>query len=223
MTDGQVFARSRPWQGWLILAGGLPAFHLEAPSVADRLLQKAATSPCAVWIDAEVTLNAGVERMIDEIEPFLSSPIERLGPEEKAPDVDLEAGLILMVGNDLNRWLQSIGSTPTGLWALRRLDEGSAVFACGAAAAVLGERAFSPVADDRGCEGVGWLPGAVVLPGTPDPAHQPQVKRYLSETDRSYALGLLDETVMAIGPQGQIEVWSGAPPKVVLGRGWITG
>ncbi len=219
--DGEIFARARPWLGWLVLAGEVPEAHLDTSEISGRLLERADPSLAAVWIDPEARLDPGVERIIDEMEPLLSAPIERLGPGDDIPGSDVEVGLILMTGGDLALWADMLGSGSAGQWVGDRLDDGSIVFAGAAAAAALGELVFRDGVRDRGTAGAGWLPGAVLLPSVSDPADHPDVREYLSDTDHSYALGLQPGTAVAIGPQGQVEVWSSEPPRIVLGRGWI--
>lgn len=219
--DEAIFARGRSWSGWLVVAGGVPAIPLELPGIADRLLAKTHPSLAAVWIDPEPGPNPGIERLIEEIEPLLFAPVERVGPGDAMPDDAVDVGLILVGGGDPDCWLKTLGSAAMGRWVSDRLDDGSAVFATGAAAAVLGSHVFDDEADPVGDTGLGWLTGAVLLPGILDPADCPGVRQYLSKTVHSYALGLPEGTAVAIGPQGQIEVWTGEPPKIVLGRGWI--
>jgi hypothetical protein len=172
-----------------------------------------------VWVDPEAAPSPNLERMLEEFELVLSEPVERLGAGENLPQDSAEIGAILMAGRDSRLWLETLGAGAAGRWVSDHLTAGSLVFAAGAAAAVLGDRVF----DDgvRDCQGLGWLAGAVLLPGASDPADDPKVRRYLAETDHSYALGLPEDTVLAIGPQRQIEVWSGPSPRLMFGRGWI--
>jgi len=219
--DEEVFARARPWLGWLVISGGIPATRPDVQSISERLLKTVDPSLAPVWIDPEGEPAPGLEDMIEDMELLLSAPIERLEPGDDMPGAEIEVGLILIVGRNLDRWLETLGSTPAGDWVADRLDAGVVVFAGAAAAAVLGDRIFPDGADSPGCPGLGWLPGAVLLPGVSDPVDYPEVREYLTKTDHSYALGLQEGTAVAIGPQGQVEVWTGEPPRIVLGRGWI--
>lgn len=218
---GEIFARARPWLGWLVLAGVFPDSPLEMSEISVRLLERADPSLASVWIDPEARLDMGVERIIEEMEPLLSAPIERLGPGDGFPGSEVEVGLILMTGGDVLLWAEVLGAGSAGQWVAARLDSGSVVFAGAAAAAALGESVFCDSVRDRRTAGAGWLPGAVLLPSGSDPADHPEVRAYLSDTDRSYALGMQPGTAVAIGPGGQVEVWSSEPPRIVLGRGWI--
>jgi hypothetical protein len=222
MTRGaEIFVRARPWLGWLVLAGQVRQSDVDASDIIGRLLDKADPSLTAFWLDPESSPDPGLERIIDEIEPLLSAPIERLGAGDDVPRESVEVGLILMAGSDLALWTDVLGSTGAGQWVGDRLDDGSVVFAAAAAASALGELVFGEGVRECGIHGAGWLPRAAVLSSDSDPADHPDLKDYLSETDHSYALGLQPGTAVAIGPQGQVEVWSGEPPRIVLGQGWI--
>jgi hypothetical protein len=38
-----------------------------------------------------------------------------------------------------------------------------------------------------------------------------------------YAVGLAETAVLALGPQGEVEVWSSVPPRLLLGKAWRSG
>jgi len=46
------------------------------------------------------------------------------------------------------------------------------------------------------------------------------VTELLAAEDHSYAVGLGEGSVLALGPRGEVEVWGEARPTVTLGRGW---
>jgi hypothetical protein len=221
--DEAVFTRAGAWLGWLVVAGGVPSDPMELVLVSDRLLERTDPSLPAFWVDPERAANPAFERMIEDLDLVLSAPVERLGSGEPAPVEVVDVGLIVMGGVDQGCWSEALRSSATGEWVAGRLQQGSVVFAGGAAAAALGDRIFHERAEPEGVSGLGWLPGAVLLPGVTDPADHPTVKRYLTRTDHSYALGLPQGTAVALGPQGQVEVWAGDPPKLVLGKGWMPG
>lgn len=207
--------------GWLVVAGGMPSDPMELVQVCDRLIEKADPSLPAIWIDPERGPNPGIESMIEDLDLVLPTPVERLEPGQAIPSEAIDAGLIVMGGADSERWSETLGPGGTGEWVMALLEKGSVVFAGGAAAAALGDLVLRDESDEGGHPGLGWLPGALLLPRITNPADDPAIKRYLTQTDHSYALGLQEGTAVAIGPQGEVEVWTGEPPKLVLGRGWM--
>jgi len=68
--------------------------------------------------------------------------------------------------------------------------------------------------------GLGWLPGAIVLLGETDPMECAEVRDGLGGPGKKYALGLPPGAILAIGPEGEAEVWGDVRPTLALGRGW---
>jgi len=218
----QVFARVSPWLGWLVISGSAPYSSPLEDELSARILAHCdLTMPC-LWFDMDGEPSPGMEITIEEIEPEFAAPIERIGVEDDLPGEDLEASLILMASRHPDRWVEMVADTPLGTWLLGQLEAGGVVFAAGAAAAALGSWVFPAGADTPGCKGAAWLPGAVLLPGIADPVVHTEVRAHLSRAENSYALGLPEDSTLSLGPEGQVEVWGGSAPKVVLGRGWLT-
>lgn len=203
------------------MSGGVLTTQPGATAISDWLVEKMGPGSAGVWIDPEGEAHPAPELLIEELELLLSAPIERLGTKDTFPNAATQVGLILMVGRDLDCWLESLGSGTAGDWVAGQLDDGCAVYVSSAATAALGDWVFPDGGDHQGRPGLGWLPGSVILPGVSEPASYPGVRRYLSKTDLSYALGLHEGTALAFGPLGQVEVLTGEPPKIVLGRGWM--
>ncbi|MGA2111919.1 MAG: hypothetical protein ABSG98_07190 [Anaerolineales bacterium] len=138
------------------------------------------------------------------------------GREENSPLLAAleEAALIVMAdcgpAESLREALEESEASDMLLEALR---SGCVILAEGAAAEVLGQFTGS----EELVPGLGWLPGAVVqahhLPDRPCPA--------LSRRSHLYRLGLVEESVLALGPGGAVELWGGPSPVVTFGTGWL--
>ena len=218
----QVFARVSPWLGWLVMSGSAPYRSALGDELSARILAHCdLTLPC-FWLDMDGEPSPGMEITIEDIEPEFAAPIERIGVEDELPAEDLEASLILMAGRNAERWVEMIADTPLGTWLMGQLNAGGVVLAAGAAAAAIGSWVFPAGADTPGFKGAAWLPGAVLLPGIVEPAVHTEIRAHLAQTERSYALGIPEDSTLSLGPEGQVEVWGGSAPKVVLGRGWLT-
>ncbi|MGH2606033.1 MAG: hypothetical protein ACRDG5_05535, partial [Anaerolineales bacterium] len=102
---------------------------------------------------------------------------------------------------------------------LGSVTEGGLVLASQAASGCFGSWTLPGPAHDIS-PGLAWLPGAIVLAGEADPAGREEVRRLLRDRDHSYAIGLPSAAILALGPQGEVEVWGGAAPRVALGKGW---
>ncbi len=93
------------------------------------------------------------------------------------------------------------------------------IVAIGPAAAAIGTWTV-PTSEDDIVPGLKWLPGALILPGEPAPADLDKVRTLLEDQPKAYALGLREASLVAFGPEGQIEVWGDAQPRLILGSGW---
>jgi hypothetical protein len=66
-------------------------------------------------------------------------------------------------------------------------------------------------------DALGWVMNGIILPDQPAPSHIDQIRDHISDHIESYAIGLPEHAMLALGPENQIEVWSDTPPTVFLG------
>ena len=57
----------------------------------------------------------------------------------------------------------------------------------------------------------------IILPGQTAPSHIDHIRDLISDHIESYAIGLPEHALLALGPDNQIEVWSDTPPTIFLG------
>lgn len=203
----RVFLRVRA-PGWLVLVGSLPGLE-GAPIWMERLLAHTDLSRPVNWLQSDLYglepaefLNALEDILDRSIEP---TPVEDLGWEN--------SGLLFVsVPPDTPEVQDRI---------LECLRGGGTLTAIGGAAAALGEMQAS--AAGQVTAGLGWMPSSVILtpsgPGVRDPA----VLDWLRGPERRYALRFSEGSVLALGPEGEVEVWSEPPPAVTLGPSWTRG
>jgi hypothetical protein len=161
---------------------------------------------------------AAVERFAGDLEAWLSVEVELLGPDD-VPDVDWrEAGLVVLTGGPSSVWVASLAGRDGERAVLEAAGEGSLIYAADAAAEALG--AWIAVPGDVPSPGTRWLAGAMILAQRADPTGVPGVKEMLAGEDHSYAVGLGEGAVLALGPRGEVEVWGEARPTITLGLGW---
>jgi hypothetical protein len=98
---------------------------------------------------------------------------------------------------------------------------GAVILPTGSAAASLGTWYLS--ATNAVEAGVGWVAGAIILTEVAEPSEHDTVRSWLEEEPKGYALALAEHTLVALGPDGDIEVWGDAEPVIVLGPGWSEG
>jgi hypothetical protein len=188
------------------------------PQLAEQLLRHTDLSePCHVLIAG--TPRSGRAQFIEDLEILLETKVEvtRLAVLPRARD--LGGGLIALVGGDVDEWLVACLSRGLDESLLGSLADGGVVLASQAACAVFGSwvildglSAVSPA--------LGWLPRALIAPDAAGEPVADQILRLLREQDHAYAIGLLPEAILALGPRGEVEAWGDVPPRVTLGKGW---
>jgi hypothetical protein len=206
-------------QGWALLAGALPSIGTAFPDLAERLLERIDVSRPPLGIKPSGAQPGPLMAFIDELEILIEMPGEVLDVGQEAADRLADAGMVVLAGGSTHDWLQALFHSPFEQSLVEFLQDGHLVLAAGSSAGALGAWTFEEGVYEL-TEALGWLPGAVVLPGIHDPGSLPEVRRILSTEVRSFALGLPRDTALAIGPRGEAQVWSQAAPKLVLGKGW---
>jgi len=53
------------------------------------------------------------------------------------------------------------------------------------------------------------------------PASKVGVRQKIEAQMKSYAISIAPDTIIGVGPQGKIEIWSDAAPEILLGKGWV--
>jgi cyanophycinase-like exopeptidase len=215
---GGLFEDFKPL-GWAVLAGGLPSIGSAFPDLGERLLERIDISRPPLGIKPRGAQPRRLMAFMEELEILIETPGEVLDAGEEAADRLEDAGIVVLAGGGIRDWLQALTHSPLEQSLMAYLQSGNLVLAAGSSAGALGGWTFEEGVYEL-TEAVGWLPGAVVLPGIDDPASLPEVRRILCAETRSFALGLPRDTALAIGPRGEVQVWSRAAPKLVLGKGW---
>lgn len=221
MSEPHPVIRHRAPAGWLALSGTLPRLGGEYPQLAARLLEKinlAARMLILVLPDVDPLL---VRRFREDVEELLGAPpaVEILRQNR---DTDLRGvSFLALTGGDVESWFFALSREIMEERLLQHLEAGGVILASDASCAGLGSWRFRPGIPEP-VQGLGWLPGGLILPGIAEPGGLQAVRDLLAGQDQSYALGLPSGTALAVGAEGDIEVWSRKAPKVILGLGWST-
>lgn len=219
MTDADRVFRRDTQAGWLILSAEIPSLGDEYPQLAEHIVQRMNLSrPAASLLLGEYP-PAGWGDLLEGIEALFGHPVTNLSLAQPVPDELSNAGLLVLGGGDRWSWLAELHGTRLEELVLRALHEGALILATGEMASVVGSWTLTP-GQGRESPGLNWLPGAVVLPDERDPASLGSIQELLTRHDRAYALGLHSQSVVALGPGGEIEVWGERQPTLLLGRGW---
>jgi hypothetical protein len=208
--------------GWVVLASQVPRLGGETPALAEHLVERMDVSrpaACLVSPDGEP---AGLDLFLEEIEVLLQLQPALLDASLEPPAELANASLIMLVGGSNQEWIERLDQTLLGDLLLQALADGAILLAVGPAAGATGTWSLSDDGESL-LDGLGWVVGAVVVADGSTPAGHEPIRMLLGERPRSYALGLGQHTLVALGPHGEIEVWGDYQPTVILGKGWDRG
>ncbi len=208
-------------EGWLVLSGGVPSFGGAARGLADHLL---------TWTDlSRPLLLLGPEAEPEETVIDLAEDLAALFEQEPvsgaladiAPEDLRAAGLIVLAPAPAAHWVRvwrGFSAPDPSYW----LDEGSLLFALGGAAAALATWGVTEV-EPLPVAGLGWLEDTLLAAGEVDLGSAAQVREVLEQHPQAFALVLLPEAILALGPENEVEVWSEVKPRIIFGRAWRQG
>jgi hypothetical protein len=206
-SAGQLFRRIGR-SGWLVLAGSVPSLA-GGSAWMDRLLPHLDLGRAVVWLASDPE-GPQPTKFLDDIEDLLGAEVVRRSPAEDGWE---SAGMLLLTDPS------PVSMLPTLRHRLLACLEGDGiVMAVGQPAAGFGEAIRSPLGGMPG-EGLGWLPGSVVLPEGEALADDGW-RSWLQSPEKRFAIRLPADSMLALGPAGEVEAWGRAQPGVILGSAW---
>jgi hypothetical protein len=214
----ELFQRPRG-EGWVVIADGPPKLGGEFAGLAESIIHHADLTYSPRCICASREASEDLRRFLLDLEGLLGVSIA-IEPLEKAEYIEgIDAGILFIAGGEAQSWVDALGGFELGSAILRAISAGTMLFAMDGAASALG---YWVVEEDtqEPLEGLNWLTGSVILPWLEDPANSPLVRQLLSRVEPLYALGLSGGRILALGAEGQVELWGKAAPTLLLGSGW---
>jgi len=208
--------------GWLIISPAQIELLAESP-VVQRMLELVDQSREVLVLEM-----AGEENQEDDFPIWLADlagqALKKIGAvaaeASRIREAWLNAGSIFLQGGAQQAWREFIGVHLFQGFPEEILAEGSLLVAGGWSSGAMGTWMLEASGGDL-TPGLGWLEGGLILPGRGEPAAEPAALELLEGSTPAYALGLPAGSTLAMGPAGEIEVWSAVPPSILLGRGWL--
>jgi hypothetical protein len=209
--------------GWLALAGSAPSLNQSGAQISERLLELADLSQVPLLLTPVETLSTELQEFVEDLGILLSHEVQVIHPDDLAEqelrELWLNAGIVIMAGGSQAYWREVISERLFKIQPQEILAEGAVLFCFGACASLMGAWAFNQELLEIE-KGLGWVFGSLVVPTNTDPAEIAAVHNHLEERANVFALGLPDGAVLALGPEGQVEVWTQKAPVLLFGRGW---
>jgi hypothetical protein len=206
-------------QGWLAIADSLPPLGGDFAAFSERVISHVDISYSPFLIYADTEIEESIQPFIEDIEGLLGISIESLPLNEAQYAEVAQPGLFILTGGAASDWINALGTSQLGEALKHALAEGALIIAADGAAASLGSWVLERGAEGE-IKGLGWLPGAIVLPWLDDPANSDRVRTILARSEPLYAIGIANGRMFAFGPDGRAELWGAAAPTLTLGVGW---
>ena len=204
-------------RGWLVLAGSVRS----SEAVRARSLAVAAADG-GVAILACAGANEAVEQLLNEFEDLGAQSgyvVDAFVEDDQTLRSRLADAGIVVVGAESDASLVHdvlVGAVSEGIrmaW-----QHGALVLLEGPAAMSAGSWTLHE--EDSCRNGLGWLSDAVILPGVTDVGSSTAVSALLAEAPAAVALGIGPQAALALGPDGELEIWGEQQVSIALGTAW---
>jgi hypothetical protein len=225
MSDAVPAFRKSDSQGWLVLSNQIPGLGEESSLFMERMLALIDLSYPPLCLTLGSFSSAEADNFFDDYKTLTGVDVTiidlwDLNCQETIEAVS-QAGFVFFSGGLPMDWVTQIDPDGTGNTAVDFFHQDRMIMVVGPITASLGSWVYSP-ADGEIRPGLGWMPDAVVLPDEAAPMHYDDIREWLNEKQHAYAIGLPNDSIFALGPDGEIEVWSTTNPVIALGKGWST-
>jgi hypothetical protein len=212
MANSSIF-RWIDGRGWLILAPGDKGNSDIRAQAVQRVSADGALA-CAL-VNGDATL---ADRLLEDLED-LGAPsgylVDLVTEDDETIEARLsDAGLIVVESGRDMATVQSALSAAAERGMRRAYEQGAVVLIEGFSAIYFGQLALL----EKGilADGLGWLKQSLIVPTAYNLSQL--IKPLLDPRPDHFGIGIGVNTALALGPDGQIEVWNEQNIAVVLGK-----
>ncbi len=206
--------------GWLLLSASPPGSGERFPRLGEKILEITDLSRTQVCMTIGEIPDTSFIHLIDDLETILGGSIQVIDLQslivEELRELWLTSSLKILGGGSIEGWYKFLGTDLFQVQPEEVLPDASVLLAIGAAAGAMGSWAFNDESATL-MDALGWVVNGIVLPGWGAPSQIDSVRDHVSDHLKSYAIGLPEHALLALGPENQVEVWSETPPTVFLG------
>ncbi len=223
MSDAVPAFRTPDSEGWLVLSNRIPRLGNETPMLLERMLALIDLSYPPLCLTLGSISSDDMDDFLDDYKTLTGVDVTiidlwDLNYQETIAAVS-KAGFVILAGGLALDWVMQIDPDGLGQSAADFLHKDRLIMVIGSISASLGSWVYSPLEGDTK-PGLNWIPDAMVLPDQDAPMKDENVRAWLREHGRAYAIGLSHDAIFALGSKGQVDVWSVAQPVIALGKGW---
>ena len=219
----RIFERRGSW-GWVILAGEAPPVRGSESSALDPIINLLRDEGALVILAPGGEIPSSTQPFVKDLLELFSGSLNIVDPLKADQALILatcqKAQVVLAIGGDLDDWVTIINEEKLPADPDSIVAENSVFIAMGSLISTLGEWIYDSNSDQIS-DGIGWFPKAIFLPDFETPASKVGVRQKIEAQMKSYAISIAPDTIIGVGPQGKIEIWSDAAPEILLGKGWV--
>lgn len=218
MPQSSIF-NWRDGVGWLVLSGGGNFKDNETLDIDTAVLSRTVShNPLAyIWAAGDVDTADLYLEYLDELGGRTGYLVDIAAESDDSIYDQLKEAGIIVIGDGTN--LQQLHNNLHGsvLQAITEAYEsGATIYGQGNGAAFLAS--WMNLSGTGLQPGLGWLTNSIVVPYY-TPERQPQVKAWLHDVlPTAYALGLGKSAALALGADGQVEIWGSKDVTILLSQ-----
>ena len=202
-------------RGWLVLSGGG-----DAPSeIRATALGRVSADGGVAYVSLGSQAGLG-EKALADMEDLGAPPgylVDVMTEDDQTIQTRLaEAGMVVIEGDASVDDLRSslIGAAVDGIQTA--YQNGAVVLAEGRAASVFGAWVLTEA--DELTSGFEWLENALVIPGITSVSESDVAKNVLARQSAAIAVGIGENSALALGPDGEVETWGERQVTIALGK-----
>lgn len=208
--------RWRDGRGWLVLAGSSAQLDdredVDFEVQAQALTRIAFGEPIAyIWAAGDADAADRHLALLDEMGAPTGYLVDVVTEDDATIRAQLnEAGMIILGDGGAAETLRAAlpGAALEGMQAA--YARGAVILGIGAGAAALGSFV-------EGAAGLGWIENAIVMPNYELPERTAALHRLLTAHPSAYGIGIGSRSALALGADGQVEVWGERQVTILLG------
>lgn len=207
--------------GWFVLSGGGDFRKGESESVDSSVILRSAADGALAYIWAASDLDTAEHFLtyIADLGGQSGYPVDIVSEDDATLNSQLgEAGLIVVGDGNQGTRLYNALHGPAIQAILSAYLNGALVMGVGVGAEVFGSWFLRGDADPL--PGFGWLSNALLQVHPPHPATQKPRRELFQREPLAYSVEMGRDSALALGPQGQVELWGKRQIAVSLGQGY---
>jgi hypothetical protein len=204
-------------RGWLVLSGG----HVAGSQVRAQALGRIAADGGVAYISLGSSSNLG-EQALADLDDLGAPPgylVDVISEDDQTIQTRLaDASMIVVEANSSVADLRSalIGAAADGIQAA--YEHGAIILVEGLSAAVFG--AWVYLQTGKIASGLDWLHNTLIVPGVTAIADSQAGREVLAAQPGAIAIGIGSGSALALGPDGEVEIWGEKQVTITLGRGY---